>query len=90
MPKAVSTTKHGQSTILKYVHLNVSYTNFFHKKMFGTVIDENKPIADVCSGDSGAFLPITMQSYDHVERKYNKIFQVVPWYIMTRATSKIT
>ena len=97
LPKALSTTLHGQSKILKYVHLNVSYTNFFHKKMFGTVIAEDGPIADVCSGDSGVFLPITMQSYHHVDRKYikdfstyHKIFQVVPWYIMTRARMRIT
>ena len=65
--------------------------------MFGTVIAEDGPIADVCSGDSGVFLPITMQSYHHVDRKYikdfstyHKIFQVVPWYIMTRARMRIT
>ena len=61
LPKALSTTLHGQSKILKYVHLNVSHTKFQHNKMFGTVIAKNGPIANVCSGDSGAFVPNTMQ-----------------------------
>ena len=57
---------HGQSKILKYVHLNVSHTKFQHNKMFGTVIAKNGPIANVCSGDSGAFVPITMQCRKNV------------------------
>ena len=66
VPKAESPNVHGQSKILKYVHLNVSHTKFQHKKMFGTVIAKNGPIANVCSGDSGAFVPITMHCRKNV------------------------
>ena len=56
VPKAESPYVHGQSKILKYVHLNVSHSKLQHKKMFRTVIAKDGPIANVCSGDAGAFL----------------------------------